>query len=123
MTSNPTIGDLLIRNEALGLINHIGVLVAPNAVLQNTLAKGEHLTDLKGFACGQPVKVLRMAANPFDVIARARRSLAKPRAYDLFARNCEHTAFEVARGIARSPQLVFWLMVSIIVLLVIWARR
>ncbi len=123
MTSNPSIGDLLSREEALGLINHIGVLVAPNAVLQNTLAKGEHVTDLKGFASGQPVKVLRMAANPSDVVTRARRTLAKPRAYDLFARNCEHTAFEVAHGIARSPQLVFWLMVSIIVLLVIWARR
>ena len=125
MTYTPTIGDLLIREKALGIFNHVGVLVAPNTVLQNTPEKGEHLAPVPEFAAGQPIKVLATGANPSGVIARTRRVLSNAKPYHPFSRNCEHTATEVVRGFARSPQLLFvvGLAVVIVLLVVLLPRR
>jgi hypothetical protein len=125
MTCTPTIGDLLVRPKAGGLINHIGVLVAHNTVLQNTPDKGEHLATVGEFAAGAPVKVVSTGAHPSVVVARAREILARAKAYNPFARNCEHTASEAVGGIAKSPQLVFFAILAVIIalLVIFWPRR
>lgn len=125
MNYTPAIGDLLIRPKALGIFDHVGVLVGPNTVLQNTPAKGEHLAPVPEFAAGQPIKVLPTGANPSGVIARARRVLSNAKPYDPISRNCEHTASEVIRGYAKSPQVLFFLAFAAIVLLLVafWPRR
>jgi hypothetical protein len=125
MTYTPTIGDVLVREKALGIFNHVGVLVAPNTVLQNTPEKGEHLAAVPEFAAGQPIKVLPTGANPSGVIARARRVLSNAKPYHPISRNCEHTATEVVRGFARSPQLLFFVGLAIVIMLAVmfWPRR
>ena len=105
MNITPTVGDLLMREKALGVFNHVGVFVAPNTVLQNTPERGEHLATVEQFSAGRRVKVQPTGANPLSVSARVRRILARARAYNPFSRNCEHTATEATHGSAWSPQL------------------
>jgi hypothetical protein len=126
MNYNTTIrpGDLLLRPKALGFVNHVGVAVAPNLVLQNTPEKGEHLATLQEFSAGKPVNVLRTGAYPAMVAARAQSALANPQRYHVFLYNCEHTASKIIQGIARSPQLAFFAVMTVVVLLVlIFSRR
>jgi len=120
MNNSLAIGDFLTRPKALGFIEHVGVYLGSNAVATNTPEKGEHVTTLQEFASGQPVKVQRTNANPVAVTVNAQKILSNPKRYDLFARNCEHTAHEIIHGIAKSPMLavlgilaligVFWLL-------------
>ena len=125
MTYTPSIGDLLVRPKAFGIVKHVGVLVAHNTVLQNTPEKGEHLTTMAEFAAGAPVTVLPTGAHPSHVMARARQILARAKAYNPLARNCEHTATEAVRGVAKSPQLLFFAAFAVIIalLVIFWPRR
>jgi hypothetical protein len=113
MIYTPTIGigDLLTRPKALGLFTHVGVVVGPNAVLHNAPGKGEHLATFQEFSAGKPTKVHHTGANPFVVIARAQNSLGNPKKYDPILRNCEHTATEIVRGNANSPQLALFVII------------
>jgi hypothetical protein len=115
MQYTPAIGDLLVREKALGFFNHVGVMVAPNAILQNTPEKGEHLAALPEFAAGEQVKVVTTGADRSLVSVRAQHVLANPKAYNPLSRNCEHTVYEVVSGVAKSPQLLLWVGVAIIV--------
>lgn len=117
------IGDLLTRPKALGLFDHRAVLVAPNQVLQNTPESGEHLVSLSDFCANQPIKVSHSGADPITVATRARKILAKPRRYDAFLRNCEHTANELISGIAKSPQLFAWLIGTACFALLLYSLR
>jgi len=112
--NNPTIniGDILTRPKALGFIEHFGVAVARNMVLQNTPEKGEHLTTYDGFSAGKPVTVHKTGANPMSVQARSQQILANPKKYDAIRRNCQHTVYEVICGIAKSPLVVAALVVA-----------
>ncbi len=108
------IGDVLSRPKALGIVTHLGVVVAPGLVIQNRPGKGEHLATLKEFAGGKPVTVHRTAANPAEVTARAQAVLANPQGYDPIKNNCEHTVTRIIQGIARSPQLALIVTVVIV---------
>jgi hypothetical protein len=125
MNYSPAIGDLLVRQKALGVFDHVGVLVGPNTVLQNTPDRGEHLATLQDFAAGEPIKVLPTGAHPAHVMARARQVLANAKAYNPFSRNCEHTVSEVVRGFAKSPQAIAYITLAVIILLLVvfWPRR
>jgi hypothetical protein len=125
MTYTPAIGDFLVRPKAGGLVKHVGVLIAPNNVLQNTPEKGEHLATVNEFAAGAPVTVLPTGAQPAHVMARARQILARAKAYHPLARNCEHTATETVGGVAKSPQLLFFAAFAVIItlLVIFWPRR
>ena len=117
--SSLTIGSLLLRPKCLGIVQHEGVLVGCNVVLHNTPEKGEHISSVEGFAAGHPIQVLATGVHPSVIVARARRILLRPKAYDLLARNCQHTSSEIVRGVAKSS----WAIGAAIVLaaiVVIW---
>lgn len=107
------IGDLLIRPKVLGLIDHFGVVIAHDRVLQNTPERGEHVTTVNEFSAGQKITVRSTGANPSSVLARAREILAYPQKYHLINRNCQHTANEVANGEAKSPMLFLAILTMI----------
>jgi len=125
MNYTPAIGDFLVRPKIRGFVSHVGVLLSHNTVLQNTPEKGEHTATVPEFAAGALVKVLPTGANPSHVLGRARKALANPKPYHLFCRNCEHTATEVVRGVAKSPQLLIFGVIAFIVVMVLicWPRR
>lgn len=125
MTYTPSIGDVIVKEKVFGIFNHVGVVIAPNLVLQNTPRHGEHISYMDDFAEGQPVKIQSTGANPLHVMARAGRILAKAKAYNLFSRNCEHTVSDVTHGRPKSPQLLFFLTIALILGLIILlsARR
>lgn len=105
MFAIPAIGDFLINQKMYGTVNHVGVLVGPDIVLQNTPSNGEHVCTLYEFSAGQPVSVHPTGADHISVLERTRKILAAPQKYNAFKRNCEHTAYEVAWGAAKSPQV------------------
>ena len=109
------IGTLLLRPKFLAIIQPQGVVVGHNAVLHNTPDKGEHVSTFGEFASGQPVHASASEADPCEVTNRARQVLSNPRPYDLFARNCQHTASALIRGVAKSP----WIAMGVILVLVI----
>jgi hypothetical protein len=121
MTYTPSIGDLLICKK--GIFDHVGVLIANDTVLQNTPEKGEHATTIEEFADGQTIKIQRMYADGSSVLSRARKILAHPKSYNAFFRNCEHTAWEVIKGIAKSPQFIFFATLAAIALIIYFATR
>jgi hypothetical protein len=120
-----TIGDLISRPKALGLVEHFGVVIGPDAVLQNTPERGEHLTSFVEFAAGQRIRKWSTSANPMSVVARARQILARPREYNAVNRNCQHTAHEAADGRAKSPiiTILFWTIVAAVIWLLVVKRR
>ena len=115
MNQQLNIGDLLIRPKCPGFINHVGVCVGPNAVLQNTPSRGEHIATVQEFAAGAPIQVKPTGVSPVLVLSRLREMLHRRRPYHVLERNCEHTATEVTFGKAISPQMVFWTCLAIAV--------
>jgi hypothetical protein len=107
-------GDLLLRPKCLGIIQHEGVVVGPNAVLHNTPDKGEHVSTVDEFADGKPVQVRPTATASAVIRSRANQLLCRPRPYDPFGRNCQHTASELVSGRASSA----WVQVLTILLVV-----
>ena len=122
MTYYPVIqaGDILMRSKALGVVTHLSAAVSTNVVLHNTPERGEHIASVEEFAAGQTVTVKRTGVNPFAVVDRARKILARPQKYHPVARNCEHTVYEVIYGVAKSPQFIFWAVVMIVVGIIVY---
>ena len=117
MTNTLAIGDILIRSKAFGFINHVGVYLGFNTVLQNTRERGEHSCTIEEFCEGQKIQVLPTNGNPMNVLDRARRILANPQRYNPFLRNCEHTVSEAAQGRAKSWQIILGVAIAVAVLL------
>lgn len=114
------IGDVLFRPKPdFRLVTHFGVAVAPDLVLQNTPDKGEHVVTVQKFSAGEPIAVHRTGVNPAVVINRAQAVLVTPSKYDLFKNNCEHTVTRVVQGVSKSPQLVFF-VILLVVIGVLW---
>ncbi|HMJ90174.1 MAG TPA: hypothetical protein VK530_10180 [Candidatus Acidoferrum sp.] len=125
MNYTPAIGDLLVRPKSFMFIDHVGVAVGSDAVFHNAPGQGERVTTMSEFAAGQPVKVLRTAAEPRSVLARLWNRLAKPTRYHATNSNCEHSAYAVVEGRSRSPQLAFIVGLLILTALafIFWPRR
>lgn len=73
-------------------------------VLHNTPGPGEHLGSIEEFRAGleiavEPIPVTQGMIDRFNAVA------AYPRAYDVLANNCEHTATAVEEGKRRSQTL------------------
>lgn len=125
MNYNQTIsvGDWVMRPKFFGLLEHIGVFLGNNMVYHNTPERGEHVSTLREFSAGQPVKVQRTGAEPSSVIARAKKALANPKEYDAARRNCQHTASEIVYGVAKSPFVVTCVILLAVILLVMFLTR
>jgi hypothetical protein len=122
MNNSLAIGDLLTRPK-LGFIDHVGVYLGFNSVATNTPEKGEHRTTVQEFADGRLVKVQRMNADPVSVSINAEKVLSRPKNYDPIRRNCEHTAYEIIQGSAKSPTLVILGILALIAALWVLFRR
>jgi len=117
-TFNP--GDLLFRPE--GLYQHIGVYIGWGRVLQNTVEKGEHVSDVHQFSRGQKIGFKKTSSNVSAVLSRAEAKIRNPKPYHILNNNCEHTAYEVAEGHRNSPQLWFWLAVGLLAVIYFTCR-
>jgi hypothetical protein len=97
-------GDVL-RRWKTG-VWHLGIYLGEGQVLHNVPGPGggERMAPLHSFAAGQELQVAR--GNPKqrqEVMRRASAILTHPRSYSYVWRNCEHTAYEILEGAARSP--------------------
>jgi hypothetical protein len=105
MKNNIAIGDKLKRKKAL-VIEHVGVYLGGNSVLTNAPGKGEHTTTIEEFSEGQPITVESTGAHWATVLNNAWRILSRPKRYNLFSRNCEHTTSEVLFGKPESGSML-----------------
>lgn len=105
------IGDILTKRKLLGIIEHYGVVIGRNTVLQNTPERGEHAVTIDEFAKGQAIQVKPTGVDPSVVSARGQEILANPKRYHPAKRNCQHTAFEAISGEAKSPTATLALFV------------
>jgi hypothetical protein len=108
------IGDVLLVPKLDGAVSHMGLVVDADRVLHNIPERGEHLATVAEFSKGRPISVIRTNASPEVVRARAQSTLARPRRYDLFRNNCEHTISRILSGIEKSPQLAAWMIVILL---------
>jgi len=123
--ANIGIGDLLFRPKFFGFmkLEHVGVVVPQNMVLHNTPERGEHVSTVQEFAAGQAVRVQKTGSNSADVLSRANKVLADPKRYNPAFRNCEHTAFEVISGVAKSPFVLAVVGILLFIGLLVWLLR
>lgn len=125
MTYTPTVGDLLMRPKALGIVEHVGIIVGADAVYHNTPERGEHVSSVAEFAAGKPVNAVATGVEPASVLNRVQGALSRPKKYCPVTRNCEHSVSEVLLGIAKSPQLLGIIVPLAIIAIIFWlaARR
>lgn len=97
------IGDILYRRK--GMVMHVGVYIGNELILHNTPKHGEHSTDFDTFANGKTVFAKATQLPSDQVIKNASEILSSPEQYQLFKRNCEHTANGVIRQNPASDQL------------------
>jgi len=119
----PVPSDLLFRPKLAGVVQHAGVYLGGGRVIENTPETGERLASLSEFAAGNPVRMERASQPLTAVLARAQRVLTVPKPWDAVSRNCEHTAYEVATGEARSPQLALILVLLALAGIILVANR
>lgn len=98
-----SIGDQLFRRK--GIVMHVGIYIGNQLILHNTPNKGEHSVDFDTFANGKTVYARPTNMLPYRVVAKAQQLLASPAKYQLFKRNCEHTASAVTKELPQSAQL------------------
>lgn len=98
-----SIGDQLFRRK--GIVMHVGIYIGNQLILHNTPIKGEHAVDFNSFANGKTVYARSTPIASTQVITSAQKILEKPESYQLFKRNCEHTANQVINHLPYSAQL------------------
>lgn len=98
-----SIGEQLFRRK--GMVMHVGVYIGNQLILHNTPDKGEHSVDFDTFANGKTVYARPTNMIPYRVVAKAQQLLASPAKYQLFKRNCEHTASSLINDSPQSAQL------------------
>lgn len=95
-------GDLLLRwKEGVW---HLGIYMGDGTVLHNSPGVGERVTSYSEYASSQVVRALRPdSTKRNEIMKRAWQIVRNPLEYKHLTRNCEHTAYEVIDGKARSP--------------------
>ncbi len=101
-------GDILVRNKSIfGIIDHYGLYVGNNMVIDNHPERGVSQMSLRSFLNGRSLeKIKRYSGGWFgrqQVVNRAYALIGKP--YHLTKYNCEHLVNE-AWGAGRKSQQV-----------------
>jgi hypothetical protein len=108
-----SIGTIIARVKA-GVAEHVGVITAPNVVLHNTPARGEHESTLAEFAAGQTITIKGRVRDVMTFMNRVWRKRQNLRPYDLVSNNCEHTISALTSDEPSSPQLRAWGIVAVV---------
>ena len=115
-------GDVIKRRK--GIFEHVGLFIGNNLVFHNTPEKGEHVSSFAEFSDGHEVTLLKTAGGKKNgVLERARNAINSPRPYNAFNNNCEHTVNRVFYGESKSPQLVVFCLLAVIVFGVILSAK
>lgn len=96
-------GDILYRRK--GPVMHVGVYLGNNQVIHNVPGKGEHICNFEAFREGKDVLAKPSGLPESQIKENAAQLLANPKDYQLFYRNCEHTAHDILKGNPVSRQL------------------
>lgn len=95
---------------------HVGAYYGNGLVFHNHQNNGAELVSLQQFSNGKNVVVLEGGVK--DVYAfynRVHHVLASRQPYDFVKNNCEHSVSYVREGIAKSPQFIFYGILSLFV--------
>lgn len=96
---------------------HVGVYAGQGMVFHNHPSSGQKLVTLEEFSSGRRIKVKKQGvADQHAFWSRLRDAESHPSSYNLFLRNCEHTASSLRKGSAKSPQLWLYSGISVLAL-------
>jgi hypothetical protein len=107
---------VITRPKLNGLGEHWGVWLPDKAVAHNTADQGEHIASFERFACGKPVRVVRMIPRhqAQQTMRRVMAEISKPSGYDQLKNNCETFVNRVTGEAPESRQVHGWLAVAVI---------
>lgn len=107
---------IIAREKRTGLGKHVGVLQTDGTVFHTTDDHGPHVVSFHEFAAGKDVTVDRVIPPSEHQAARSRifRELRNRTPYHFVENNCEIVANRVAGKPETSPQVLFWLVVTVL---------
>ena len=118
-------GDILLRWK--DPVWHMGIYMGDGQVLHNSPGLGEQVTPYNVYAAGQQVKASQPdSTKRAEIMQRAWEIMKNPQDYKHLTRNCEHTAYEVVEGKAKSPtveKLAWIALITVTVGLVLVFRK
>ena len=102
-------GDLVVRPKRGGIGEHWGAVLPNGSIIEGQVGVGARETDYSDFvAPNERLDIIKPPIefrDPSVIEYRARLVLSRCDPYDLFKKNCEHTAMFVATGRASSGQI------------------
>lgn len=109
------IGSILsVRKD---FYRHVGVYAGEGMVFHNHPDSGQRLVTLEQFAGGRKIKIRKAGVGDKQAFfSRLQHAESQPNSYNVFRRNCEHTASTLRSGKANSPQLWFYTGISVLAL-------
>jgi len=102
-------------------VNHKGIYLENGWVFESTPEEGEHFSNIRRFAKGQPVHYRRLDIPVSVLWARTQMAVATRHPYNLLANNCEHAVSRLLGGRARSPQLQGWVALALLTAAIVMA--
>jgi hypothetical protein len=96
---------------------HVGVYAGDGMVFHSHPNSGQQLVSIDQFSGGRKIRVKKAGVlDPQAFVQRLQQAQQQPNSYNLFLRNCEHTASILRNGSANSPQLWLYSGMSVLVL-------
>jgi hypothetical protein len=96
---------------------HVGVYAGDGMVFHNHPNSGQQLVSIDQFSGGRKIRVKKAGAlDKQAFVQRLQQAQQQPNSYNLFLRNCEHTASTLRSGSANSPQLWLYSGMSVLIL-------
>ena len=104
MHSKLKFGDLLQCRK--GIIDHVGVYLGNERVLNNQTSRGITITSIEQFAGGKEIRVVSTNSdNQPLLVNRLAEIYSSDTKYNLITNNCEHLANYIVNGQKFSPQI------------------
>ena len=119
---HPIPADALSRRK--GLVDHWGVVLADDLVLDIVPDSLPRLVPLAVFADGNGVNIYSSPnSERAAILTRAWQVVENPRAYDLLSNNCQHLKNYVLTGRRYSEDLQAWTAIATLAAVAVLANR
>lgn len=117
--------SIIARQKLTGFGEHWGVLLPNGIVAHNTDDKGPHYVTMQEFSAGKNIRIIRKVppSEYESTLWRIQQELSNPKDYDLVTNNCEIFANRVTGHPPKSPQIMGWGFVFVIISLTVLATK
>jgi hypothetical protein len=105
---DPDVGAIVARPTDFGK-DHLGTRLANGLVAHTLPGRGKHISTLREFGAGKPVRTIYLNRTPIENLMAAQRAVMDVgRPYDLLRNNCETDVNRIHFGSPTSPTVKRW---------------